>query len=118
MQNAEVGIRHHVSRLTFHPARFTFTFPRFTLTIHASVSTRLPRIHHDRNRRQPGDHWLCLVAIIGVLPYGMNVQKDNREETIINQEATVLMNAIRSGAQGMDDLTNYVVAITMRSLAT
>ena len=54
----------------------------------------------------------ALVAIIGVLPYGMNVQKDNREETIINQEATVLMNAIRSGAQGMDDLTNYVVAIT------
>ena len=54
----------------------------------------------------------ALVAIIGVLPYGMNVQKDNREETIINQDATVLMNAIRSGAQGMDDLTNYVVAIT------
>jgi type II secretory pathway pseudopilin PulG len=54
----------------------------------------------------------ALVAIIGVLPYGMNVQKDNREETIINQDATVLMNAIRSGAQGMDDLTNYVMAIT------
>ena len=54
----------------------------------------------------------ALVAIIGVLPYGMNVQRDNREETIINQDATVLMNAIRSGAQGMDDLTNYVVAIT------
>jgi len=54
----------------------------------------------------------ALVAIIGVLPYGMNVQKDNREETIINQDATVLMNGIRSGAQGMDDLTNYVVAIT------
>ena len=54
----------------------------------------------------------ALVAIIGVLPYGMNVQKDTREETIINQEASVLMNAIRSGAQGMDDLINYVVAIT------
>jgi type II secretory pathway pseudopilin PulG len=54
----------------------------------------------------------ALVAIIGVLPIGMNVQKDNREETIINQEATVFMDAIRSGAQGVDDLTNYVMAIT------
>ena len=54
----------------------------------------------------------ALVAIIGVLPIGMNVQKDNREETIINQDATVFMNAIRSGAQGLDDLTNYVMAIT------
>jgi len=54
----------------------------------------------------------ALVAIIGVLPYGMNVQKDNREETIINQDATVLMNAIRNSAEGLDDLTNYVLAIT------
>ena len=54
----------------------------------------------------------ALVAIIGVLPLGMTVQKDNREETIINQEATVFMNAIRNGAQGLDDLTNYVMAIT------
>lgn len=54
----------------------------------------------------------ALVAIIGVLPLGMNVQRENREETIINQDATVLMEAIRSGAQGMDDLTNYVTSIT------
>jgi type II secretory pathway pseudopilin PulG len=54
----------------------------------------------------------ALVAIIGVLPIGMNVQKDNREETIINQDATVIMNAIRSGARGSDDLANYVFAIT------
>jgi type II secretory pathway pseudopilin PulG len=54
----------------------------------------------------------ALVAIIGVLPYGMNVQKDNREETIINQDFTVFINAIRNGAQGLDDLTNYVMAIT------
>ena len=54
----------------------------------------------------------ALVAIIGVLPIGMNVQKDNREETIINQEASVLLDAIRNNAQGMDDLTNYVTAIT------
>ena len=54
----------------------------------------------------------ALVAIIGVLPIGMNVQKDNREETIINQDSTVFMNAIRSGSMGLDDLTNYVMAIT------
>jgi len=54
----------------------------------------------------------ALVAIIGVLPYGMNVQKDNREETIINQDSTVFINAIRNGAQGLDDLTNYVLTIT------
>ncbi len=54
----------------------------------------------------------ALVAILGVLPIGMNVQKDNREQTIINQDATIFMDAIRNGAQGVDDLTNYVMAIT------
>jgi len=54
----------------------------------------------------------ALVAIIGILPTGMNVQKENREETIIGQEAGLFMEAIRSGARGMDDLTNYVDAIT------
>ena len=54
----------------------------------------------------------ALVAIIGVLPTGLNVQKDNREETIINQDAVAWMNAIRNGAKGYDDLTNYVVSIT------
>ena len=48
---------------------------------------------------------IALVAIIGVLPLGVNVQKDNREETIINQDATVLVEAIRNGARGADDLT-------------
>lgn len=55
---------------------------------------------------------IALVAIIGVLPMGMNVQKDNREETVINQDATMLMDAIRNGSRGLDDLTNYVYAIT------
>ena len=54
----------------------------------------------------------ALVAIIGVLPYGMNTQRDNREETVINQDATVLLEAIRSGAHGMDSLTNSVYAVT------
>jgi len=55
---------------------------------------------------------IALVAIIGVLPIGMNTQRDNREETIINQDATMFIEAIRGGARGMDDLTNYVYAIT------
>ncbi|MFZ0827031.1 MAG: hypothetical protein WAO02_06385 [Verrucomicrobiia bacterium] len=55
---------------------------------------------------------IALVSIIGVLPIGMNTQRDNREETIINQDATIFMEAIRSGAHGLDDLTNYVYAIS------
>jgi prepilin-type N-terminal cleavage/methylation domain-containing protein len=54
----------------------------------------------------------ALVAIIGILPAGMNAQKENRQETIINQDATIWMDSIRSGARGADDLTNYVMAIT------
>jgi hypothetical protein len=42
----------------------------------------------------------------------MNTQRDNREETLINQDATVFIEAIRGGARGLDDLTNYVYAIT------
>ncbi len=53
-----------------------------------------------------------MIAIIGVLPRGLKVQRENREETIISQDATVWLNAIRSGARGYDDLTNYVDAIT------
>jgi prepilin-type N-terminal cleavage/methylation domain-containing protein len=53
-----------------------------------------------------------LVGIIGVLPYGMNTQRDNREETVIGQDASHLIELIRNGTRGADDLTNYVVAIT------
>jgi type II secretory pathway pseudopilin PulG len=55
---------------------------------------------------------IALVSIIGVLPIGMHTQRDNREETIINQDATVFIEAIRGGVRGLDDLTNYVYAIT------
>lgn len=55
---------------------------------------------------------IALVAIIGVLPIGMNVQQDVRQQTIIGQDANVLMEAIRNGSLGLDDLTNYVYAIT------
>jgi prepilin-type N-terminal cleavage/methylation domain-containing protein len=55
---------------------------------------------------------IALVAIIGVLPLGMRVQRDNREDTVINQDATVFIEAIRNGSRGLNDLTNYVYAIT------
>lgn len=55
---------------------------------------------------------IALVAIIGVLPIGMNTQRDTREETTVNQDATVLLEDLRNGVRGADDLTNYVYAIT------
>jgi len=54
----------------------------------------------------------ALVAIIGILPFGMGVQRENREETIINQDTSILLDAIRNGDQGLDDLANYVLGIT------
>jgi type II secretory pathway pseudopilin PulG len=54
----------------------------------------------------------ALVAIIGVLPMGLNVQKENREETIINQDAVVWIDALRAGGTNQfgvaENLTNYV----------
>jgi prepilin-type N-terminal cleavage/methylation domain-containing protein len=55
---------------------------------------------------------IALVGIIGVLPYGMNTQRDTREETVMDQDVGMLLPAITQGMRGMDDLTNYVYAIT------
>lgn len=81
---------------------------------HSSLIT-----HHSRRAFTLIEIALCL-AIIGfallavmlVLPYGLGAQRDNREETIIGQDANVLLETIRSGSRGADDLTNYVYAIT------
>jgi type II secretory pathway pseudopilin PulG len=54
---------------------------------------------------------IALVAIIGVLPRGLDVQRENRERTVINQDATIFMEAIRNGSRGADDLTNYVYQV-------
>jgi type II secretory pathway pseudopilin PulG len=54
----------------------------------------------------------ALVSILLVLPSGMNTQRDTREETIIGQDASMLLEAIRNGSRGLDDLTNNVYAIT------
>lgn len=54
----------------------------------------------------------ALVAIIGILPAGLSVQKDNREQTMINYDASLIMDLLRNGTRGPDTLTNYIIAIT------
>ena len=49
---------------------------------------------------------IAMVAIIGVLPLGMNVQKQNREDTIINQEAQILLEALRTASSSGAPITN------------
>jgi type II secretory pathway pseudopilin PulG len=53
----------------------------------------------------------AMVAIIGVLPAGLNVQRDNREDTIINQDATMLMDCIRGGATDLQILVTNIELI-------
>ena len=47
---------------------------------------------------------IAMIAILGVLPSGLQVQRDNREETIINQDARLLLQALKSG--GRDDASD------------
>src|SRR4051812_46255608 len=54
----------------------------------------------------------ALVAIMGVLPTGMQVKKDNREDTVINEDAGIFLDATRSGSKGLDQLTNFVEYVT------
>ena len=61
---------------------------------------------------------IALVAILGVLPTGVRVQRDNREDTILNQEGMFWLEAIRSGSRGLDYLTNYVDLITISNINT
>lgn len=55
----------------------------------------------------------ALVAIIGVLPTGLTVQKQNLEDTIINHDGVYFLEAIRSGAEGIHDLSNYVFRVSV-----
>jgi len=54
---------------------------------------------------------VALVAIVGVMPTGVQVQRDNQQETIMNQDGKLLLEAIRSGSEGLDYLTNHFVLI-------
>lgn len=49
----------------------------------------------------------ALVAIIGILPTGLNIAQLSREESIVNRDGTYLLEALRNGAQGMVDLSDY-----------
>lgn len=55
----------------------------------------------------------ALVAILGVLPTGFDVQRRNRESTIIHQDGSIWLEALRGGAWGLDYLTNHVDAIAV-----
>jgi hypothetical protein len=55
----------------------------------------------------------ALVAIIGILPTGLQIQRDNRAETIINQDGTFWLEAIRNGAKGLDELVDHVESISI-----
>jgi prepilin-type N-terminal cleavage/methylation domain-containing protein len=60
---------------------------------------------------------IALVAIIGVMPTGVNVQRTNREDTILNLDGRLWLEAIRTGARGLHDLTNRVEAIWITNQA-
>jgi type II secretory pathway pseudopilin PulG len=54
----------------------------------------------------------ALIAIIGVLPTGLQTQRDVREETIVNQDARLLIEAIKTGGRDVtSDIGVYVVKI-------
>jgi type II secretory pathway pseudopilin PulG len=54
----------------------------------------------------------ALIAIIGILPSGLQTQRDNREETIVVQDGRVLIEAIKSGAGDVaSDLGEFVVSV-------
>jgi hypothetical protein len=61
----------------------------------------------------------ALCAIIGILPHGMNVQKDNREDTMISQDAPYFLNAIRNGEMrtNLGVFSNYVESITITNIS-
>jgi len=57
----------------------------------------------------------AMVVIMGILPIGSLVQKENREETLSLLDGNYLLQAIKNGAQGYDDLGLYVDEILLYS---
>ena len=47
-----------------------------------------------------------LIAVLGVLPIGLNTTRDNRDETMIVQDAEYWLHAIRGGRLGVESLNN------------
>ncbi|HEY1171278.1 MAG TPA: hypothetical protein VGH19_07930 [Verrucomicrobiae bacterium] len=46
----------------------------------------------------------AIVAVIGILPTGMQVQRDNREQTIINQDGQFILEVIKNGMTNVNVL--------------
>jgi hypothetical protein len=59
----------------------------------------------------------ALVAIVGILPTGLNVERANREETLINQDGPYFLEAVRGGAHGLNILTSFVDSITITEVS-
>jgi len=59
----------------------------------------------------------AMVAILGVLPTGLQVQKDNREETLVNADGAYLLEAIRTGNDHLGLLSNsvYLVSVNFKN---
>ncbi len=55
-----------------------------------------------------------LIAVLGVLPIGLNTNRDNRDETIIKHDVEFWMNAIRGGRLSMDAF-NHVEWVEMHA---
>ena len=55
----------------------------------------------------------AVVAIIGILPAGLTVQKENREDTIINQDGPYFLEAIRSGATNLEEIVEHVKQVAL-----
>jgi hypothetical protein len=53
----------------------------------------------------------ALVAIVGLLPLGMETQRDNRQETIINHDGAYLLEALRGAAPNLNDLAQFVDSV-------
>jgi prepilin-type N-terminal cleavage/methylation domain-containing protein len=60
---------------------------------------------------------IALVAIIGVFPSGLNIKRDNRTDTLIFNDARFFMEAIKNGARGVMDLSQFVDAVNGRNAA-
>jgi|ERR1051325_164586 type II secretory pathway pseudopilin PulG len=61
----------------------------------------------------------ALIAIIGILPIGLQTHRDVREETIVNQDARLLLEAIKSGGRDLaSDIGSYVVSTDRVSVAS
>jgi len=68
----------------------------------------------------------ALIAIIGILPVGLNVQRETHQDEVIGQDGRFFLEAIRKGglatnmgaSTSLDFLTNYVESITISSSQT